>query len=67
MNELEEMRQKLESKKAMVEKVSTRSRIAKEDAAKKKEQLGVEVESLLVAGTALSVSRRKIQVILHLV
>ncbi|XP_028763494.1 UV radiation resistance-associated gene protein-like isoform X1 [Neltuma alba] len=60
-NELEEMRQKLESRKAMVENVSMHSRAAKEDATKKKEQLGVEVESLLVAGTALSVSRRRLQ------
>ncbi|XP_054806783.1 vacuolar protein sorting 38 isoform X2 [Prosopis cineraria] len=59
--ELEEMRQKLESRKAMVENVSMHSRIAKEDATKKKEQLGVEVESLLVAGTSLSVSRRRLQ------
>lgn len=67
MNKLEEMRQKLESKKVMVENMSMRSRIAKEDACKKKERLGVEVESLLVAGTALSVSRKRLQVILHFI
>ncbi|KAF7836996.1 UV radiation resistance associated protein isoform X1 [Senna tora] len=61
LNELEEMRQKLESKKVKMENISMRSRIAKENASKKKEQLGVEVESLLVAGTALSVSRRRLQ------
>ncbi|KAK4264182.1 hypothetical protein QN277_025391 [Acacia crassicarpa] len=61
LNELEDMRQKLESRKKMVGDKSLRSRIAKENSTKKKEQLGVEVESLLVAGTTLSVSRRRLQ------
>lgn len=43
------------------------SRLANEDINKKKERLGVEVESLLVAGTALSVSKRRLQVVLHFI
>ncbi|MED6180014.1 hypothetical protein PIB30_006130 [Stylosanthes scabra] len=61
VNELEEMRQKLESKKLMVENMSVRSRLAKEDACKQEEQLGGAVQSLLVAGGALSVASRNLQ------
>jgi hypothetical protein len=61
-NELDEMREKLEAKKKLIEKMSMRSKLAKEDAKKKEEQLSVEVRSLLVAGTALSVSRKRLQV-----
>ncbi|GMY26799.1 UV radiation resistance-associated gene protein [Fagus crenata] len=60
-NELDEMREKLEAKKKLIEKMSTRSKLAKEDAKKKEERLSVEVRSLLVAGTALSVSRKRLQ------
>ncbi|XP_020215898.1 UV radiation resistance-associated gene protein [Cajanus cajan] len=61
LNELEEMRQKLESKKMMMENMSIRSRLAKEDASKQEEQLSVAVQSLLVAGGALSVTSRNLQ------
>ncbi|XP_057747637.1 vacuolar protein sorting 38 isoform X1 [Arachis stenosperma] len=61
VNELEEMRQKLESKKLMVENMSVRSRLAKEDACRQEEQLGGAVQSLLVAGGALSVASRNLQ------
>jgi len=44
------MRGKLESKKMVMEKMSIRSRLAKEDASKQEEQLTGEVQSLLVAG-----------------
>ena len=40
------------------------SKIVEEDIKKKEERLGLEVRSLLVAGTALSVSRNRLQVIL---
>lgn len=62
LNELEGMRQKLESKKMMMENMSIRSRIAKEDASKQEEQLSGEVQLLLVAGGTLSVSSRNLQV-----
>ncbi|MED6167471.1 hypothetical protein PIB30_002953 [Stylosanthes scabra] len=50
VNELEEMHQKLESKKLMVENMSVHSRLAKEDACKQEEQLGGAIQLLLVAG-----------------
>jgi len=56
------MRQKLESKKMVMENMSIRSRLAKEDASKQEEQLSGAVQSLLVAGSALSVSSRNLQV-----
>lgn len=40
------------------------SKIVEEDIKKKEERLGLEVRSLLVAGTALSVARNRLQVIL---
>lgn len=62
LNELEEMRQKLESKKLMMENMSIRSRLAKEDVNKQEEQLSGAVQSLLVAGGTLSVTSRNLQV-----
>ncbi|KAG2409591.1 uncharacterized protein HKW66_Vig0002560 [Vigna angularis] len=61
LNELEEMRQKLESKKVVMENMSIRYRLAKEDANKQEEQLSGAVQSLLVAGGALSVCSRNLQ------
>ncbi|KAK7318947.1 hypothetical protein RJT34_03656 [Clitoria ternatea] len=61
LNELEEMRQKLESKKMMMEKMSMRSRLAKEDASKQEEQLSGALQSLLVAGGSLSVASKNLQ------
>lgn len=61
LNELEEMRQKLESKKLMMENMSIRSRLAKEDVNKQEEQLSGAVQSLLVAGGTLSVTSRNLQ------
>lgn len=62
LNELEEMRQKLESKKLMMENMSIRSRLAKEAAGKQEEQLSGALQSLLVAGGTLSVTSRNLQV-----
>lgn len=56
------MRQKLESKKKMMENMSIRSRMAKEEADKQEEQLSGAVQSLLVAGGAFSVASRNLQV-----
>ncbi|XP_058731704.1 vacuolar protein sorting 38 isoform X2 [Vicia villosa] len=61
LNELEEMRQKLESKKSMMDNMSIRSRLAKEDAGKQEEQLSGALQSLLVAGGTLSVTRKNLQ------
>ncbi|KAJ7964146.1 UV radiation resistance-associated protein [Quillaja saponaria] len=60
-NELEEMRQKLEARKMVMEKRSMNSKLAKGDARKQEEQLSDEVRSLLVAGTNLSVARKRLQ------
>ncbi|KAJ0092925.1 hypothetical protein Patl1_26048 [Pistacia atlantica] len=60
-NELEEMQEKLEARRVVIEKMSMRSKVAEEDAKKQEERLGMEVRSLLVAGTALSVARRRLQ------
>lgn len=46
----------------MMENMSIRSRLAKEDASKQEEQLSGAVQSLLVAGGTLSVSRRNLEV-----
>ncbi|KAK7247094.1 hypothetical protein RIF29_41971 [Crotalaria pallida] len=61
LNELEGMRQKLESKKMMMENMCIRSRLAKEDANKQEEQLSGAIQSLLVAGGALSVANKNLQ------
>ncbi|KAK4542125.1 hypothetical protein RGQ29_033209 [Quercus rubra] len=48
-------------KKKVMEDMSMRSKLAKEDANKQEDQLSVQVRSLLVAGTALSVARKRLQ------
>ncbi|KAM7256376.1 hypothetical protein ACFE04_012117 [Oxalis oulophora] len=60
-NELEEMRQKLEARKLIMEKMSTSFMVGKEDARCQEEKLGTEVRSLLVAGTSLSVAMKRLQ------
>lgn len=60
-NELEEMQQRLDDRKFVTGDMSMQSKIVEEDIKKKEERLGLEVRSLLVAGTALSVSRNRLQ------
>ncbi|XP_022138809.1 UV radiation resistance-associated gene protein [Momordica charantia] len=60
-NELAEMVEKLEARKRFVENLSMRSKLASEDVKKQEESLSVEVRSLLVAGTALSKARKRLQ------
>ncbi|KAK2643976.1 hypothetical protein Ddye_019171 [Dipteronia dyeriana] len=60
-NELEEMREKLEARRLVMERMSTRSKVAAEDARMQEERLSMEVRSLLVSGTALSVARKRLQ------
>ncbi|XP_015887449.1 vacuolar protein sorting 38 isoform X2 [Ziziphus jujuba] len=57
-NELEEMRGKLEARKMLMGDMSIDCKLAAEDAKRQEEQLNGEVRSLLVAGTALSVTRK---------
>ncbi|XP_021908998.1 UV radiation resistance associated protein-like isoform X2 [Carica papaya] len=55
------MYQKLEARKLVMGNMSMRCKVAVEDAKKKEESLGIEVRSLLVAGTALSMARMQLQ------
>ncbi|KAL4272916.1 hypothetical protein GQ457_13G029270 [Hibiscus cannabinus] len=61
LNELEEMRERLEARKLVMANMSTRCKVATEDAKKDEEMLSTEVRSLLVAGTSLSVARKRLQ------
>ncbi|XP_015574034.1 UV radiation resistance-associated protein isoform X2 [Ricinus communis] len=55
------MRQKLEAKELAIESISARTKVAAENAKKEENRLSMEVRSLLVAGTALSVSSKQLQ------
>ena len=55
---------KLEARKTVMGDISIDCKLAAEDAKRQEEQLNAEVRSLLVAGTALSVSRKQLLVIL---
>ncbi|XP_007034323.2 PREDICTED: UV radiation resistance-associated gene protein isoform X1 [Theobroma cacao] len=61
LNELEEMRERLEARKLVIGNMSMRCKLATEDAKKREEMLSTEVRSLLVAGTSLSVARKRLQ------
>ncbi|XVE81319.1 hypothetical protein DITRI_Ditri15bG0054400 [Diplodiscus trichospermus] len=61
LNELEEMRERLEARKVMMQDMSTRCKVVADDAKKREESLSTEVRSLLVAGTSLSVARKRLQ------
>lgn len=56
------MRERLEARKVVMGNMSTRCKVATEDAKKQEEMLSTEVRSLLVAGTSLSVARKRLQV-----
>ncbi|TYI91965.1 hypothetical protein E1A91_D02G032600v1 [Gossypium mustelinum] len=58
LNELEEMRERLEARKVFMANMSTHCKVATEDAKKQEEMLSTEVRSLLVAGTSLSEANR---------
>ncbi|CDY23789.1 BnaC04g43330D [Brassica napus] len=60
-NELEEMRQRLEAKKLMVDKTSVTCKVTEQDLKKKEDDLSAEVRSLLVGGTTLSIAKSKLQ------
>ncbi|TYH82252.1 hypothetical protein ES332_D02G046500v1 [Gossypium tomentosum] len=61
LNELEELRERLEARKVVMANMSTRCKVAIEDAKKQEEMLSTEVRSLLVAGNSLSVARKRLQ------
>ncbi|CAK9136543.1 unnamed protein product [Ilex paraguariensis] len=55
------MREKLESRKLLMGNMSMHSKVAEETVKKQEEQLGNEIKSLLVAGTALSIATKHLQ------
>ena len=63
-NELEEMHGKLEARKMVMGDMSIDCKLATGVAKRQEEQLNAEVRSLLVAGTALSVTQKQLMVIL---
>ena len=64
-NELEEMRQRLEARKLLVEKTSAACKVTEQDVKVKEDSLSAEVRSLLVGGTTLSIAKSKLQVCSH--
>lgn len=61
LNELEDMREKLEARKLMMRNMSMHCKVAKDDTNIQEESLSTEVRSLLVAGTSLSVAKKQLQ------
>lgn len=62
LNELEEMREQLESRKLLMGNRSMHSKVVKEKVKRQEDQLSAEIKSLLFAGTALSVASKHLQV-----
>ncbi|KFK42822.1 hypothetical protein AALP_AA1G043800 [Arabis alpina] len=60
-NELEDMRQRLEARKLLVERTSAACKVIEQDAKEKEERLGTKVKSLVIGGTSLSVAKSKSQ------
>ncbi|XP_031090679.1 UV radiation resistance-associated protein-like [Ipomoea triloba] len=60
-NELDEMREKLESRKLVMGNMSMDSKVLKEKVKKREEQLSNEIRSLSVAGNAISLARNHLQ------
>lgn len=57
------MNERLESRKLVMGNMSMHSKVVEEKVRKQEEQLSSEIRSLLVAGTALSAARKRMQVI----
>ncbi|XP_057514983.1 vacuolar protein sorting 38-like isoform X1 [Actinidia eriantha] len=60
-NQLDEMREKLESRKLVMGNELMHVKVVEENVKKEEERLSNEIRSLLVAGTALSASRKRLQ------
>ncbi|XAR62563.1 Phosphatidylinositol 3-kinase [Bertholletia excelsa] len=60
-NQLDEMHEKLESRKLVMGSMSMHVKVVEENVKKEKERLSNEIRSLLLAGTALSMANRKLQ------
>ncbi|XP_019236820.1 PREDICTED: UV radiation resistance-associated gene protein isoform X2 [Nicotiana attenuata] len=60
-NELDEMKEKLDSRKLVMGNMSMHSKVVKEKVKKQEEQLSNDIRSLLVAGTSLSGASKRLQ------
>ncbi|KAA8548397.1 hypothetical protein F0562_000081 [Nyssa sinensis] len=60
-NELDEMHEKLESRKLVMGNMSMHSKVVEENVKRQEEQLSSEIRSLLIAGTSLSVASKRLQ------
>lgn len=60
-NKLDEMREKLESRKLVMGNMSMHSKVMEEKVKKQEEQLTTEIRSLLVSGTSLSAANKHLQ------
>ncbi|KAK6122805.1 hypothetical protein DH2020_043448 [Rehmannia glutinosa] len=60
-NELDQMREKLESRKLVMGNMSMHSKVVKEKVRKQEEQLSAEIRSLLTGGSSLSVANKRMQ------
>ncbi|GAB4844084.1 hypothetical protein Ancab_014048 [Ancistrocladus abbreviatus] len=61
LNELDEIRQRVEDKKVLIGNMSMQSKVVQEHAKTKEEHLSSEIKSLLVSGSSLSVGRKRLQ------
>ncbi|XP_010326839.1 UV radiation resistance-associated gene protein-like isoform X1 [Solanum lycopersicum] len=61
LNELDEMKEKLDSRKLVMGNMSMHSKVVKEKVKKQEEQLSNDIRSLLVAGTSLSAASKRLQ------
>lgn len=62
LHKLDEMRERLESRELVIGNMSMHTKVLKERVKKQEEQLSTKIRSLLVAGTALSVASKRLQV-----
>ncbi|CAL5392009.1 unnamed protein product [Camellia sinensis] len=60
-NQLDDMREKLESRKLVMGNMSMHVKVVEDNVKKEEERLSNEIRSLLVAGTALSVASKRLQ------
>lgn len=63
LNELDEMREKLEARELVMGNMLTCSKAASAAVKKQEEQLNIQIRSLLIAGTSLSVASKRLQVL----
>ncbi|GMH08035.1 hypothetical protein Nepgr_009875 [Nepenthes gracilis] len=61
LNELDEIRQRLEDRKLVMGNMLMQSKVVEEHAKMKVEHLSSEIKSLLVSGTSLSAARKRLQ------